>query len=73
MLVVYQLGNADQWGQVFTDGTSQHYVIFLITDKKNNNFAPIILSTCIFVDDERAETIVEAIKLHYSSYGTRLM
>ena len=75
LLVVVQtlaaccLAKAEKWGQLFTDGTSRRQLLFqnlVISLKEDDMFQPLLLSSCMFPEDETSETlclsIVETIK-----------
>ena len=63
-LAALQLGNATTWHQLFTDGTTrrqialQNLVIALMEDGKLD---PVIVSSCMILEDETSETQVKSI------------
>ena len=65
MLDACRLGKADNWHQIFTDGTTwrqitfQNLMIGLMTD---GDFESVIVSLCIFLENETSEKQVEAVK-----------
>ena len=64
MLAAMRLGDADVWHQLFTDGTSrrqtefQNLVIGLMEDEKLD---PVIVSSCMWLEDGTSENQVESI------------
>jgi len=70
-----RLGNADTWHQLFTDGTTrrqiafQNLVIALMVDGKLD---PVIVSSCMILEDETSETqvktIMDTVSAMYCSY-----
>jgi hypothetical protein len=64
LLAAFRLGNAETWLQIFTDGTSRRQIAFqnlIISILENDKIVPIILSSCIYLEDETSETQVQAI------------
>ena len=63
-LSAFILGNAETWNQLFKDGTSrrqislQNLVIYLM---ENDGLDPVIVSSCMYVEDETSEKCVESI------------
>ena len=63
-LSALRLGKADTWHQLFTDGTTrrqiafQNLVIALMVDGKLD---PVIVSSCMILEDETSETQVKSI------------
>ena len=65
MLAGLRLGKAKKWKQIFTDGTTRRQVAFqnlVIRMEEDTGFDSVIASSCIFVQNESAAKIVEAIK-----------
>ena len=66
-MVAIRLGRANFWQQLFTDGTSrrqtsfQNIVIGLKSESEDKVLDPIVVSSCIFLEDETSEKQVEAI------------
>ena len=60
-----KLASADSWKQLWTDGTSRRQIPFsalvigLLGESGNLN--PVVISSCIFMDDEKAETQAEGL------------
>ena len=69
-ITALKLGAADNWKQIFFDATTRRQVPFqavivaLMTDGKLD---PVIVSSCIFMEDETAEKTVESIEDKVSS------
>ena len=65
MLASYMLEKAENWHQIFTDGTTrrqitfQNLVIGLMTD---GDFESVIASSCILLENEIPEKQVEVVK-----------
>ena len=63
-LSALQVGSADTWHQVFTDGTArrqiamQNLVVALMED---GHFDAVIVSSCVYVENETSERCVEFI------------
>ena len=74
-LSALRLGKADTWHQLFTDGTTrrqiafQNLVIALMVDGKLD---PVIVSSCMILEDETSETqvktIMDTVSAMYCSY-----
>jgi hypothetical protein len=53
-------GSAESWKQLWTDGTTRRQIPFtaliieLLGDEEDID--PVVVSSCIFMDDERSET-----------------
>lgn len=64
-MAAIKLAESSEWGQLFTDGTSRRQISFtalivgVLSDAGNMN--PIVISSCIFSDDETSQSIVDAI------------
>ena len=64
-IAAWKLAESDDWRQIFTDATSrrqcafQTLVVGLMVDDRVLD--PVIVSSCIFLEDETAETSFEAI------------
>ena len=59
-MAALKLANAKEWKQIFTDATSRRQTSFLallvgIMDD-NGNIDAIVISSCIFMEDEKSET-----------------
>ena len=75
MLAAFRLGNAKKWKQCFTDGTSRRQIAFqnlVIGIENGEKFESIIASSCIFLENERAEGQVAAIKDKVCRSGSRV-
>ena len=65
MLAACRLGKSENWHHIFTDGTTwrqitfQNLMIGLMTD---GDFESVIVSLCIFLENETSEKQVEAVK-----------
>ena len=65
MIAACRLGKADNWHQIFTDGSTwrnikfQNLVIGLMTD---GDFESVIASSSIFLENETSEKQLEAVK-----------
>jgi len=64
-IAAIKLASAEKWDQFWTDATTQHQCPFqaliiglMDSDKKLNS---VTVSSCIFLEDESAETTVESI------------
>ena len=65
MLAAYRLGNADQWVELFTDGTTRRQITFqnlVIGLHNGDKFEQVIASSCIFLENETSEKQVQAVK-----------
>ena len=64
-IAAIKLASAERWDQLWTDATTRHQcpfqalIIGLMDTEKNLD--PVIVSSCIFLEDESAETTVESI------------
>ena len=64
-MAAIKLGREECWEQLFTDGTTrrqvsfQNVVVGLIGE--SNSVNPIVVSSCIFLENETSEKQVEAI------------
>ena len=59
-----RLGNADSWHQLFTDGTSKRQIAFqnlVIALMEEGKLDPVIVSSCMILEDESSETQVQSI------------
>jgi hypothetical protein len=64
MLAAYRLGLAEKWIELFTDGTACRQMAFqnlVIGLMNGDSFESVIASLCIVLENERAETTVEAV------------
>ena len=69
-MVAIKLGRAEKWGQAFADATTRRqlaFQAFLIglmvpgAEDGEPKIDPVVVSSCIFMEDERSETQVESI------------
>ena len=63
-LAALRLGEADEWHQLFTDGTSRRKIAFqnlVIALMVDSNLDPVIVSSCMFLEDETSENQVKSI------------
>ena len=63
-LAVLRLGEADEWHQIFTDETSRRQIDFqnlMIVVMVDSNLDPVILSSCMFLEDETSDNQVKSI------------
>ena len=63
-LAAMRLGNADSWHQLFTDGTSKRQIAFqnlVIALMEEGKLDPVIVSSCMILEDESSETQVQSI------------
>lgn len=69
-MTAIKLGGAEKWGQAFADATTrrqlafQAFIIGLMVpggDDGSVSIDPVVVSSCIFMEDERSETQVESI------------
>ena len=64
-LVAIKLGRTEFWDQLWTDLTTRRQIpcaaliIGILAD--SGNIDPIVVSSCIFVEDEKSETQVDGI------------
>ena len=64
-LAAIRLGEADEWHQLFTDGTYQrkivlqNLVIAFMVDSKLN---PVIVYSCMFLEDDKSDNQVKSIR-----------
>ena len=64
-MVAIKLGHAEIWGQLWTDSTTRRQIpltaliIGILAD--SGNIDPIVVSSCIFMEDERSEMQVDGI------------
>jgi len=64
-MVAIKLGHAEIWDQLWTDSTTRRQIPFtaliigILAD--SGNIDPIVVSSCIFMEDERSETQVDGI------------
>jgi len=60
-----KLSEANQWDQLFTDGTTRRQIPFsaLIIGMlgENNKMDTVAISSCIFMMDEKSETMADGI------------
>ena len=63
-LAALWLGDAYEWHQIFTDGTSRRHISFqnlLIAVMVDSNLDPVIFSSFIFLEDETSDNQVKSI------------
>ena len=64
-IAAVKLGRADSWVQISTDETTRRHIPFqcLIISLLGDDLKidPVLVSSCIFLDDETAETTVDAV------------
>ena len=62
-----KLAAADEWGQLWTDATTRRQIPFtaliigLLGDGLEDAIDPVVVSSCIFMEDETAETQAEGL------------
>jgi hypothetical protein len=64
MLAAYRFGLAEKWIELFTDGTARRQMAFqnlVIGLMNGDSFESVIASSCIVLENETAETTVEAV------------
>ena len=60
----FRLGNAETWHQLFTDGTYRWQIYLqnlVISLMDNGGLDPVIVSSCMYIEDETPEKCVESI------------
>ena len=63
-LAALRLGTAETWHQLFTDGTSRRQIAFqnlVIALMENGKLDPVIVSSCMVVEDETSKNQVKSI------------
>ena len=63
-LAALRLGNASIWHQFFTDGTTCRQIAFqnlVIALREDGKLDPVIVSSCLILEDETSETQVKSI------------
>ena len=63
-LAALRLGNASTWHQLFTDGTTRRQIAFqnlVIALMEDGDLDPVIVSSCMILEDETSETHVKSI------------
>ena len=63
-LSAFRLGTAESWHQAFTDGTTRRQIAFqnlVIALMEDGDLDPVIVSSCMFVENETAERCVKSI------------
>lgn len=63
-LAALRLGKADTWHQLFTDGTSRRQIAFqnlVIALMEDGKLDPVIVSSCMVLEDETSEKQVKSI------------
>ncbi|KAL3770508.1 hypothetical protein ACHAWU_009347 [Discostella pseudostelligera] len=65
ILSAYQLGKAKWWKQIYTDGTSRRQTSFqnliIEVEYDDGSTEVVIVSSCIFTQNETSEVVMEAI------------
>ena len=65
MLAAIKLARVEKWSQLFTDGTTKRQISFqnLIIGlmKDDNQLDPVVVSSCIFLEDETSEKQTDGI------------
>jgi len=72
-LSAFRLGNADTWHQVFTDGTTRRQIAFqnlviALMEEEGADLDPVIVSSCMYVENETSEKCVLSIIETVSNY-----
>lgn len=76
-LSAFRLGNADTWHQVFTDGTTRRQIAFqnlviALMEEEGGNLDPVIVSSCMYVENETSEkcvlSIIETVRNYLHEY-----
>ena len=72
-LSAFRLGNADMWHQLFTDGTSRRQIAFqnlviALMEEEGADLDPVIVSSCMYVENETSEKCVLSIIETVSNY-----
>jgi hypothetical protein len=63
-LSAFRLGNATSWHQAFTDGTTRRQIAFqnlVIALLEDGDLDPVIVSSCMYVENETSERCVQSI------------
>ena len=63
-LSAFRLGNATSWHQAFTDGTTRRQIAFqnlVIALLEDGDLDPVIVSSCMYVENETSEQCVQSI------------
>ena len=63
-LAAYRLAKANKWEKLFTNATSQRQVTFqnlVISVEEDDVYKPLLVSICIFPEDEISETVCQSI------------
>ena len=64
-MVAIKLARREKWDQLFTDGTTRRQLSFqnvvVILMSENNSLDPVVVSSCIFMEDETSEKQAEAV------------
>ena len=63
-LAALRLANATEWSQLFTDGTSRRQIAFqdlVISVVEDNRLDPVIVSSCMYLEDESSDMQVKSI------------
>ena len=82
MIAAIKLAREDSWVQLWTDATTRRQIPFtalvigLMGDGPDDKIDPIVVSSCIFMDDETSETcangIIKKVSLFVSRHGLRV-
>ena len=66
-IAAIKLARQESWAQLWTDATTRRQIPFtaliigLMRDGPEDEIDPIVVSSCIFMDDETSETCAEGI------------
>jgi len=75
-VVAIKLANSDTWDQIFSDATSRRQKTFQALSigllDMNREMEIVNVSSCIFLDDEKSETVAEAIINKIESLKSRI-
>ena len=73
LLTAYRLGNAPEWTELFTDGTTRQIAFqnVVIGLRNVDKFEQVIASSCIFLENETSDKQVETVKEKVSNIFTR--
>ena len=74
-IAVIKLADTPSWNQLWTDGTTRRQIPFtaLVIGLMGNGevIDPIVVPSCIFMEDERSETQADGICVHKLNYCYR--
>ena len=64
-MVAIKLARREKWDQLFTDGTTRRQLLFqnVVVNlmSENNSLDPVVISSCIFMEDKTSEKQAEAV------------